>query len=127
MFEDHNRERAKAGVGTLTLNAGLTEVARERARDMARNNYFAHVSPTGEDAFSTLKTHGITYWSAGANIAMNTYSNAEAVETAMTGFMESPAHKENLLDADYELIGVGVAIDGDKKYFCVIFTGFLLP
>jgi uncharacterized protein YkwD len=127
MFEDHNKERAKAGVGALSMNAGLTEVARERARDMAENNYFAHVSPSGEDAFGLLKEHGITYWTAGENIAMNTYSVSETVETAMTGFMESPAHRENLLDPDYGLIGVGVAVQGDKKYYAVIFTGFMRP
>jgi uncharacterized protein YkwD len=127
MFELHNEVREDAGVGRLTLNAGLTEVARERAKDMAERNYFAHVSPTGEDAFDLLKEHGITYWSAGENIAMNTYPASETVQVAMDGFMESPPHKENLLDPDYELIGVGVATAGDKKYFSVIFTGFTLP
>jgi uncharacterized protein YkwD len=124
MFNAHNAERANAGVGALELNATLVEVARQRAQDMANANYFSHTSPSGETAFTLLAKVGYGYALAGENIARNNYPDTQAVAVAMTGFMNSPGHKANLVDGRYKLVGIGSAITPDgMKYFVVVFAG----
>ena len=124
LYSLHNVERSKAGLGSLTLDPVLEAVARQRAQDMATKNYFAHTSPTGETAFSILGTYGYSYTIAGENIARNNYPDADSASTAMTGFMQSASHRENVLDARFNRVGVAVAFGADNmKYFAVVFAG----
>src|SRR5688572_16592558 len=58
MFSQHNQQRAGAGLGALSVDASLTNIARRRAQDMAAKNYFAHTSPTGETAFTLMNGAG---------------------------------------------------------------------
>lgn len=99
-------------------------VARERSDDMVQKSYFAHVSPTGETAFTIMDRYGIPYGWAGENLARNNYPDAESVAVAMRDWMASPGHRENILNAHYTAVGVGAAVDGaGMKYFTVVFTG----
>jgi uncharacterized protein YkwD len=117
-------ERSKAGVGPVNLDATLVEVARQRARDMAANNYFSHTSPSGETAFTLLAKVGYGYTIAGENIARNNYPESQAAGVAMTGFLNSPGHRANLLDGRFGVVGVGSAVAADgMKYFVVVFAG----
>ncbi|MPZ50014.1 MAG: hypothetical protein GEU75_12090 [Dehalococcoidia bacterium] len=124
MFAGHNAERSQAGLGGLTLNATLVNVARQRAQDMAANNYFSHTSPSGSTAFTLLGATGYAYSIAGENIARNNYANAQSVGVAMTGFMNSAGHRNNILDGRFGAVGIGAAAGSDgMKYFAVIFAG----
>ena len=124
LFRSHNVERASLGLGSLELDAVLVQVARERAQDMADKNYFAHTSPTGETAFSIMNEFGYFYLIAGENIARNNYPDVESASVAMNGFMNSSAHRDNILDARFNKVGVGLVIDGSgMKYFAVVFAG----
>jgi uncharacterized protein YkwD len=123
MFAAHNVQRANGGVAGLTLDARLVQVARQRAQDMAAKNYFSHVSPTGESAFTILNATGYAYKLAGENIARNNYADGESVQVSMTGFMNSPSHRENILEPAYRRVGVGVAFTPDgMKYYAVVFS-----
>jgi len=124
MFTLHNVERANAGLGQLRLDPVLEAIARQRAQDMAAKNYFSHTSPTGETAFSIMASYGYTYSIAGENIARNNYPDDQSVQTAMTGFMNSPSHRQNILDSRFVYVGVGMAFGPDgMKYFAVVFAG----
>jgi uncharacterized protein YkwD len=124
MFLAHNRERQSAGVAPLQADATQTEIARRRAQDMAAENYFSHTSPTGETAFSLMGQMGFTYVIAGENIARNNYPDGQSVSIAMSGFMNSPGHRTNILDSRYSLVGIGMAFGADgMKYFAVVFAG----
>jgi uncharacterized protein YkwD len=91
---------------------------------MASKGYFAHTSPTGQTAFTLLAAAGYGYKIAGENIARNNYPDSQAVSAAMTGFMNSPTHKENIMDARFTNIGVGVVLGSDgMKYYAVEFAG----
>jgi uncharacterized protein YkwD len=91
---------------------------------MAARNYFAHTSPTGETAFSLMAAYGYAYSIAGENIAKNNYPDSQSAGVAMTGFMGSPPHRANILDARYTSVGVGLAYGADgMKYFAVVFAG----
>jgi uncharacterized protein YkwD len=123
MFDSHNVQRANAGLDGLTLDARLVEVARRRAQDMAAKSYFAHTSPTGETAFTILEQVGYAYQLAGENIARNNYPDSESVQVSMTGFMNSPSHRGNILEPQFGRVGIGLAFGADgMKYFAVVFS-----
>ena len=123
MFDRHNAERASNGLGLLQIDAALVGIARSRANDMAANNYFAHTSPTGVTAFTLLSQAGYSYSMAGENIARNNYPGSQTVATAMSGFMNSPGHRANILDGRYTRVGIG-AVTGaaGMYYFAVVFA-----
>jgi uncharacterized protein YkwD len=124
MFQRHNQERANAGLAPLQLDATLESVARTRAEDMAAKNYFAHTSPSGQTAFIILDQLGYKYVMAGENIARNNYPDAQSVEVAMTGFMNSAGHRANILEPRFTKVGIGTAVGADgMKYFAVVFAG----
>lgn len=103
-----NEQRALNGLSPLKLSSKLSDVARLKSQDMHDNKYFSHTSPTYGSPFDMMKTFGISYRSAGENIAMG-YSSPESV---MDGWMNSPGHRANILNASYTTIGVGYVADG---------------
>lgn len=104
-----NEQRAANGLSPLTLNAKLSDAARAKSQDMHDNNYFSHTSPTYGSPFAMLTAFGISYSSAGENIAMG-YATPEAV---MEAWMNSSGHRANILNASYTQIGVGYVADGN--------------
>lgn len=103
-----NAERAKYGLAALTLDETLCSYARVKSQDMHDNGYFSHESPTYGSPFEMMQSFGISYRSAGENIAMG-YSSPKAVVTA---WMNSAGHRANILSASYTSIGVGYVADG---------------
>lgn len=97
-----NQERAKAGLKPLTTRADLANMAMAKAKDMKNNNYFDHNSPTYGSPFDMMKSWGISYRTAGENIAMGQRTPQEV----MTAWMNSPGHKANILNASFTTIGV---------------------
>ena len=112
-----NRIRAEYGLSPLTANWQLSRVARYKSQDMADNRYFSHNSPTYGSPFQMMKQFGITYRTAGENIASG-YSTAQAVVNA---WMNSEGHRANILNASYTQIGVGYVASGN--YWTQMFIG----
>ena len=108
-----NQERAKQGLAPLKENLELSNVAKLKSEDMANKNYFSHTSPTYGSPFDMMKKFGITYNAAGENIAMGQQTAA----SVMTGWMNSPGHKANILSANFTEIGVGVAKNADGTIY----------
>ncbi|MBS4217390.1 sporulation protein [Bacillus sp. FJAT-49711] len=104
-----NQERAKNGLAPLKVDIELSKVAREKSRDMSVNNYFSHTSPTYGSPFDMMKKFGITYRSAGENIAMGQQSPEEVVKA----WMNSEGHRANILNSGYTHIGVGHVANGN--------------
>lgn len=123
MFSAHNAERASSGLPALQLDGTLTQLARQRAQDMASKGYFSHTSPTGQTAFTLLSASGYVYTLAGENLARNNYPDSQSVSVAMSGFMASPTHRINVLEPKFSRVGIGMAVGADGlKYFAVIFA-----
>jgi len=112
-----NVERAKNGLKPLTENWELSRVARYKSQDMHDKHYFDHNSPTYGTPFNMMKNFGITYRTAGENIAMG-YRTPQAV---VTGWMNSPGHRANILNGNFKQIGVGYVADGN--YWTQMFIG----
>ena len=103
-----NEIRAQYGLSALTLDESLCRYARVKSQDMQQNGYFSHESPTYGSPFDMMRSFGVSYRSAGENIAMG-YSTPEAVVAA---WMNSEGHRANILSANYTTLGVGYVEDG---------------
>ena len=84
---------------------------------MATSKYFAHNSPTYGSPFDMMKRFGITYRTAGENLAMG-YSSPQAT---VNGWMNSEGHRANILNGAFTQIGMGY-VDGGH-YYCQMFIG----
>jgi uncharacterized protein YkwD len=100
-----NRERAANGLRPLRFNQKLSLAAGDRITDMFAKHYFDHVSPDGINPFTWVDKRGYDYVEAGENLAVG-YRNAGWV---VDGWMHSPAHRENILKADFDEVGVAIA------------------
>ncbi|MCR8629677.1 peptidoglycan-binding protein [Paenibacillus radicis (ex Xue et al. 2023)] len=101
-----NQVRQEAGLAPLTINMELSNTARLKSKDMVDNNYFSHQSETYGSPTDMMKQFGISYSSAGENIACN-----QTVTAAHQALMNSPGHKAKILSADFTEIGIGI-VDG---------------
>nr|WP_084279221.1 CAP domain-containing protein [Anoxybacillus tepidamans] len=98
-----NRERARAGLPALQIDTKLSAVAQRKSEDMQQNHYFSHTSPTYGSPFDMMRDFGITYRTAGENIAQGQRTPQEVV----TAWMNSPGHRANILNRQFTHIGVG--------------------
>jgi uncharacterized YkwD family protein len=111
-----NAERAKNGLPALKLDTKLSSVAKKKAEDMQKNNYFSHTSPTYGSPFDMMKQFGVSYQSAGENIAQGQSTPKEVVQA----WMNSEGHRANILNKSFGKIGVGHTDSG--HYWSQMFT-----
>lgn len=112
-----NQIRQENGLQPLTANWELSRVARYKSQDMKDNRYFSHTSPTYGSPFQMIKAFGISYRTAGENIAKG-YATPQAV---VNGWMNSSGHRANILNGSYKQIGVGYVAGGN--YWTQMFIG----
>ncbi|WP_051325472.1 CAP domain-containing protein [Glycomyces tenuis] len=99
-----NSERAEAGCGAVESNATLDTTARLHAEDMGNNDYFSHTSLDGRSPSDRAAEQGYS-GGVGENIA----AGHRDVSEVMEAWMNSEGHRANILNCDYDVIGVGVA------------------
>jgi hypothetical protein len=104
LLSDTNNQRTANGLGALALNGTLSQAAQAKAQDMMQNDYWSHVSPTGVTPWYWITNAGYSYQTAGENLA---YGFATASDT-ITGWMNSPGHRANILNTSYKEVGFGV-------------------
>ncbi|HEX6593003.1 MAG TPA: CAP domain-containing protein [Bacillota bacterium] len=104
-----NDEREKHGLSPLKTDTELSKVARDKSKDMATNGYFSHNSPTYGSPFDMMKKYGITYHTAGENIAKGQRTPQEVV----SAWMNSEGHRANILNGEFTHIGVGYVEQGN--------------
>ena len=112
-----NEIRQQNGLRPLAANWELSRVARYKSQDMRDNGYFSHNSPTYGTPFQMLSAFGLSYRTAGENIAKG-YASPQAV---VNGWMNSSGHRANILNASYTQIGVGYVSRGN--YWTQLFIG----
>ena len=99
-----NQQREQLGLKPLTLNSQLSAAALAKAQDMFDNQYWAHTSPEGKQPWDFIKAANYKYKVAGENLARDFYHTSDMVQA----WMNSPTHKDNIVNAQYEQIGVAV-------------------
>lgn len=108
-----NKERAKAGLKPLKSDdSKLNSCATAKSNDMHDNNYFAHNSPKYGSPFDMMKKFGVSYKSAGENIAMGQQTPTDVVKA----WMNSSGHRANILNGSFTHLGVGYK-KGAKIYW----------
>lgn len=103
-----NAERAKVGCHPLTVNAELTKAAQAHSADMAAHQNMSHTGSDGSSPGDRITRAGYSWSAYGENVAYG-YATPEQV---MTGWMNSPGHRANILNCSYKEIGVGLAQPG---------------
>jgi len=137
-----NAQRADNGLASLSYDPELVALALNHSTDMATNNYFSHVDPAGEDPTARGNASGIycvknygSYYTYGIaeNIFQNNlytsvtdtngvysyaWSTPEAIaQSTVTGWMNSPGHRKNILTSTFDSEGIGVAVATDDKVY----------
>jgi len=99
-----NERRVSQGIRPVKENQLLSQAAAAKAQDMLNQNYWAHFAPDGKTPWQFINQSGYSYSVAGENLARD-FDNASSVVVA---WMNSPSHKQNLLDSSFTEIGVAV-------------------
>ncbi len=116
-----NRERLNKNLAPLSVMGSLQEASDVRSVELSKE--FSHTRPNGSSFFTSLQ--GISYNSAGENIAAGYSSSAEVME----GWMNSPGHKANILGKGFTHLGVGYygVAAASHHYWSQIFIGNCMP
>ena len=116
VYEITNNYRSLVGVSSLTLDSSLVEAASIRAKELSDS--FLHTRPNGSSCFTVLSELGISYGTAGENIAAG-YSSSQSV---MEGWYSSSGHYQNIISSKFKKIGIGVNIINNQYYWVQIFS-----
>lgn len=115
MIEMTNAERAKKGIAPLKFDEGLTAAAMVRARESASS--FSHTRPNKESFYTILDDFNLTWMSAAENIAAgNAAAGGSSPEMAMDLWINSSGHYNNMIDKEYNKMGVGCIYVANSTY-----------
>jgi uncharacterized protein YkwD len=118
ILELTNKAREKEKLASVKPNPVLMEVARAHSANMAKQGKMEH-DLDGKTPSQRVKAARYDYSWTGENIAMGENWSIEGV---VKGWMDSPPHRENILNANYKEIGIGIAKDKDgKEYYTQVF------
>lgn len=101
----------------LKVDRNLSRIAQTKANDMVNKDYFSHTTPDGNKFSYFLYQMGYSYNAAGENLAMD-YKNNQAVVDA---WMNSPGHRDNIINPVYTKTGIGIAYKGNHVYIVQLF------
>lgn len=116
VYEITNNYRSLVGVPSLTLDSSLVEAASIRVKELSDS--FSHTRPNGSSCFTVLSELGISYGTAGENIAAG-YSSSQSV---MEGWHSSSGHYQNIISSKFKKIGIAVNIVNNQYYWVQIFS-----
>ena len=138
-----NDERRRAALTVLTLDSKLSDVARAHSSDMAMHSFFDHDNPSGQSPssraanagykcfkdYGTYYTEGIaenifqtwlrssTTYMYGLPVGKDYMSVERLSRQIVDGWMDSPGHRQNIVDRNYDRQGIGVAVAIDEKVY----------
>ncbi len=112
-----NEERSSEDLIILKRSDILDAAAKLKAEDMAKNGYFSHYSPTGVSPWYWFDQVAYDFVYAGENLAVHFTDSDKVVEA----WMKSPTHKANIMNGQYQEIGVGTA-KGEYKGYPTVFV-----
>lgn len=118
LIELTNIERQQKGISPVRENDSLNKAAKLKADNMFEENYWAHFAPSGKSPWDFILGSGYKFTYAGENLAKNFYKSDEVV----AAWMASPSHRDNLLNAKYQDIGIAVVegtLNGQKTTLVV--------
>jgi len=108
-----NQERAKYGLSQLRLDSELNVLAKDHAKDMIENNYFAHVNLSGDSPNDRATQAGFEMY-VGENLA-----NSTSTEYSHYALMRSAIHRDNILQKEWTRVGLGIQVNESGQYYVV--------
>lgn len=105
LLQETNIQRSSNGIGALSMNSKLAAAAQAKANDMVARNYWSHVAPDGKQPWQFISDAGYVYQSAAENLAYGFDSSA----AALSGWMNSPGHRANIVNGNLTEVGFGIA------------------
>ena len=111
-----NRERISRGLKALKYSETLSQAANTRAKEI--QTYFSHTRPNGTSCFTAVTEMGVKYRYIGENIAYGQRSPEEV----MNAWMNSEGHRANILNTNFEYIGIGVTERNGVYYWTQFFA-----
>lgn len=114
LFKLINKERKKLGLSPLGFSLPLSLLARRHSQDMARQENISHFSSSGNVYTDRLLEDGFYFRKNGENVA---FSSGPVAELIHKGLMESPGHRANILDPDFDEVGIGVIFKENNGYY----------
>jgi uncharacterized protein YkwD len=109
-----NQARIERGLHPVLMNPALQEIARGHSRDMAELAKLSHSSPSGETYTDRLAEAEIWFAEHAENVAFSETYVAEIIHRSLMG---SPGHRENILNANFDTVGIGVILAEGGGYF----------
>jgi uncharacterized protein YkwD len=123
-----NEERAKYNLKALSWSNELADAARKHSVDMAENNYFKHEDLNGLSPGGRISNENIFWLICGENLYYSSQETKTLAKDAVTGWMNSPGHKRNIMEKYFDTEGIGVAKSSNGGYYISEdFTGMKLP
>ena len=117
LFDLINAERRRMNLQQLEWDAEMLYLAREHSASMAQNRFFSHQGLNGGMVDQRARAAGISDWQGiGENIT-SSLNAADPVAVAIKCWLNSAAHRQNLLSADWSRSGIGVAVSPEGKYY----------
>lgn len=118
-----NAERTRRGLGTVSINSLLMQVAEAHSQDMVDRDFFSHINPDGQDPGDRLDDAGYNWLTYGETIGGG-YKTAQAM---FNGWMNSPGHSAILLNPNFTEIGIGYVTGGDYNHYWTAILATPLP
>src|SRR4051812_5511751 len=109
-----NQERAQRGVPALRRDEKLTEAARLHSKLMAERRKLEHQLDGEPELSARVARQGVRFNSVGENVSMT--SEQPPAEQSHRGLMNSPPHRANILNGEFNSVGIAVAKTGDTYY-----------
>jgi uncharacterized protein YkwD len=126
---EEQRHKLDPKAKPLAIDPELSGIARARATDMAAKNYLAHAAPNGDTSASLLMKQDAQWQGLlGENLAAQHYTKEGGVvvddfaKRFLDEWLKSPAHRDNMIFANYDHAGVGAAVNGDTVYVAMLFS-----
>ncbi|PIT91628.1 hypothetical protein COU12_02075 [Candidatus Jorgensenbacteria bacterium CG10_big_fil_rev_8_21_14_0_10_54_38] len=122
LIDKTNSSRQGESLSLLVENPLLDAAAKMKAEDMAGKGYFAHTSPEGIEPWHWFRMVGYDYRYAGENLAVNFVDSEDVVKA----WLNSPAHRQNIMNRHFTEIGIGTATgmyEGREVVFIVQIFG----
>lgn len=129
MLELINEERAAVGVDPLQLEKKLNKSSAKHSDWMLDTNTFSHTGTKGTNAGERMETAGFDFdgsWKWGENLAWQSERGASGIKDDVRdlheALMKSPGHRANILDADFEVVGIGIETGNFRGYDAIMIT-----
>ena len=118
MIDLVNAARTSMGLGMVRCDEAMARTARKHSQDMCNQDYFSHTGLDGSSPFDRMRREGVSFRTAGENIAWGQRTPAAVHEA----WMNSSGHRANILNGAFGRIGVGLESCGGRPYWTQVFA-----